>query len=238
MKKTAIFLLVFVLVVFSSCTRNNDLPHNETTVNTISESTVAPVTELANENLLESTTVGTEENDIGGGSLGLSKYRSRYYSIPVFFGNIIKSDEYYPWYLEVMEYNANETNVMPMKLFIQEFGITREEFDKANLKYAKLIKAEDGLGGEPVMDPQDFANQEIFEVYNADIIYTFDDEIINNYYLSHDYPYCYEGDFENAVENGEYDTRSKEWVDVEAMEAEIIAKYGTTEYEARPKAKS
>ena len=86
-----------------------------------------------------------------------------------------------------------------------------------------------GIHGQPIMNPQDFANQEIYEVYNGDIIYTFDDEIINNYYLSHDYPFCYESEYEEAVANGTYETRTTDWIDVEQMEAEINAKYGTQE---------
>lgn len=79
------------------------------------------------------------------------------------------------------------------------------------------------------MNPQDFANQEIYEVYNGDIIYTFDDEIINNYYLSHDYPFCYASEYEEAVANGTYETRTTDWIDVDQMEAEINAKYGAQE---------
>jgi hypothetical protein len=36
-------------------------------------------------------------------------------------------------------------------------------------------------------------------------------------------------EFEQAVERGEYTSQTEEWVDVEAMEAEIIAKYGEAE---------
>ena len=79
------------------------------------------------------------------------------------------------------------------------------------------------------MNPQDFANQETDEVYNADIIYTFDDELINNYYLSHEYPFVYISDYENAVSDGTYQTRTTDWIDIEQMEAEIIEKYGEAE---------
>ena len=86
-----------------------------------------------------------------------------------------------------------------------------------------------GIHGQPIMNPQDFANQEIYEVYNADIIYTFDNEIINEYYLTPDYPYCADFEYEAAVERGEYKSQTEEWVDVDQMEAEINAKYGTQE---------
>ncbi|MBQ2973508.1 MAG: hypothetical protein IJE19_04060, partial [Clostridia bacterium] len=68
-----------------------------------------------------------------------------------------------------------------------------------------------------------------YEIYNADIIYTFDDEIINEYYLTPDYPYCAEFEYKNALEAGVYQTRTTDWVDIEQMEADIIAKYGEAE---------
>lgn len=139
--------------------------------------------------------------------------------------------EFDDWYEKLIENDPNETNVMPMKLFVEKFHITREQFDKANLDMAKII--EGGFGIKPVIDPQDYANQETDEIYNGDIIYTFDDEIINNYYLSHDYPYCYVTEFEEAVEKGEYVSQTKNWIDIDEMEAEIIAKYGSVEYETK-----
>ena len=51
---------------------------------------------------------------------------------------------------------------MVMSQFIQHFGITREQFDKANLKWAIIIV--EGWDGEPVLDPKDFADQELSEI--------------------------------------------------------------------------
>ena len=166
-------------------------------------------------------------NDIGGGDLSLTKYRSIYCDIPRPFSNLVDLYEFEEWYDIIMKNNPNETEIMPMKLFIEEFNISREDFDRANLEWTKIII--DGFDGIPMMDPQDFANQETDEVYNADIIYTFDDEIINNYYLSHEYPFVYVTDYENAVADGTYQTRTTDWVDIEQMEADIIAKYGEAE---------
>ncbi|MBQ2846897.1 MAG: hypothetical protein IJE74_01390 [Clostridia bacterium] len=36
-------------------------------------------------------------------------------------------------------------------------------------------------------------------------------------------------EYEAAVKRGEYTSQTEEWVDVEALEAEIIAKYGEAE---------
>ena len=63
---------------------------------------------------------------------------------------------------------------------------------------------------------------------------TFDDQIINEYYLSREYPFVYESEFEQAVASGEYTPRTEVWIDVEEMEAEIIAKYGEAENVTEP----
>lgn len=158
------------------------------------------------------------------------KYRGIYYDIPKPFFDIVGNEAYTAWRSSVAYSYAEE--IMSMKLFVQEFGITREQFDKANLELAKIIKYK--LGCNPCVNPKDYANQEDDEIYNADIIYTFDDDIIREYYLSPDYPYLYDVEFEEAVEKGEYTAQTEEWVDIAKMEAEVIAKYGNIEYETKP----
>ena len=218
-KKFLSLILIFsMLFVITACTQNADKSKADNTT-TISAESFSKI----EDNDIETITA----NDIGGGVTGLTKYRSVYCDIPRPFANLVELYEFEEWHEGIIEIDPNETNEMTMKLFIQEFNISREEFDKANLEWTKIII--DGFKGEPVMNPQDFANQEINEVYNADIIYTFDDEIINEYYLSHDYPFVYITDYENAVANGTYQTRTTEWVDIEQMEAEIITKYGEAE---------
>ncbi|MBE6771966.1 MAG: hypothetical protein E7547_07485 [Ruminococcaceae bacterium] len=208
----AIVISLSVLCLISAC--NKETKENLTTT----RSSLA--TEL-NQQIINN------ENDVGGGDLSLTKYRRIYCNIPRPFSNLVDLFEFQDWYEDVIKNDPNKTEIMPMKLFIQEFNISREDFDRANLEWAKIIIK--GFKGKPMMDPQDFANQETDEVYNADIIYTFDDEIINDYYLSHEYPYLYELEFEQAVADGTYQTRTTDWVDVEQMEAEIIAKYGEVE---------
>ncbi len=218
--------LVCLIMVFSSCNRNDKVDESVST----SSSTNIVITGTKHDN--NSQKDKNTQNDIGGGDLGLLKYRMDYYNVPAPFANIIESDTYNLWYNEIALENPNETNVMVMKKFIQHFDISREDFDRANLEWAKIII--EGFDGVPMMNPQDFANQETDEVYNADIIYTFDDETINNYYLSHDYPFVYADEYEEAVANGTYETRTTDWVDIEQMEADIIAKYGEAEIVTEP----
>ncbi len=167
-------------------------------------------------------------DDIGGASITTRKYRDRYYSVPYQFAVLVGTDTFWEWdsQYDSEEYAANDK--MVIKEFVQYFNISREDFDRANLEFAKVVIK--GFGGTPVMNPKDFANQEIHEIYNSDIIYTFDDTIINDYYLSPDYPYLFSSEYDEAVANGTYQTQTTDWIDVEQMEAEIIAKYGEAEH--------
>lgn len=220
MKKFSCLILIFsLLLLATSCTKNID---KKTTSSASSHVQTEVSTKTVDKNLKTSLI-----NDVGGGTPTLTKYRSIYCDIPRPFVNLVDIYEYQTWYENIIKDDPNETNVMVMKLFIQDFNISREDFDRANLEWTKIIIK--GFKGQPVMNPQDFANQEINEVYNADIIYTFDDEVINNYYLSHEYPYLYELEYEQAVANGEYVSQTTDWIDIEQMEAEIIAKYGEAE---------
>lgn len=226
MKKiNSIMLIVFVLLSFASCTNKN---HQETTLKnnqtvSIDESVYSDASlQNKSDNFKEQ-----EDSGVGGGELTLQKYRSIYYSIPSPFWDVVDENSRNDIYGEYWEQPYSEINIMRMRIFVEEYDVPREKFDAANAEWARIVKEK--LYGNPVINPQDYANQEFNEIYNADIIYTFDNEIINEYYLSHDYPYCYESEFEEAVANGEYISKTEEWIDIEAMEAEIIAKYGEAE---------
>lgn len=165
------------------------------------------------------------ESDVGGGIMKVHKYRAMFYSVPAPFVNLIGKEVFFEWRETIDATSTAETMVMAQ--FIQHFGITREQFDKANLEWAKGVR--DNLDGIPCINPKDYANQITDEIFNGDIIFTFDDDLIREYYLSPDYPYLYDIEFEEAVARGEYTSQTEVWVDVDAMEAEIIAKYGEAE---------
>ena len=226
MKKFLSLILIFsLLFTVTSCKQPESKENSDITE-------LQTQSEVFSTSVIDISTAEILVNDTGGGTPTLTKYRSIYSDVPRPFVNLVDIFEYQLWHEEIIKEDPNKTNIMIMKLFVQEFDISREDFDRANLEWAKIIIK--GFKGKPIMDPQDFANQEINEVYNADIIYTFDDEIINEYYLSHEYPYLYELEFEQAVANGEYTPRTEVWIDVEEMEAEIIAKYGEAENVTEP----
>ncbi|MBR4728589.1 MAG: hypothetical protein IK080_11945 [Clostridia bacterium] len=161
----------------------------------------------------------------GGGVIRPQKYRARYYTLYAPFVQLVGREASREW-METIDYSPDASS-MVMLQFVRHFNITREQFDKANLETARIIR--DKLDGRPCMRPMDYTNQEDDEIYNADIIYTFDEDIINAYYLGPDYPYLFDFEFDEAVAAGTYTSQTEVWVDVDEMEAEILAKYGSLE---------
>ncbi|MBR4726582.1 MAG: hypothetical protein IK080_01700 [Clostridia bacterium] len=165
-------------------------------------------------------------NEIGGGTMKQQRYRINYYDVPAPFADLVGRNEYGAWYDQyIMPYEQDDPNEMVMKQFIQHFHVSREAFDKANLRWAILIR--DRFDAVPKLSPKDYWDQETEEIYNADIIFSFDDEIINSYYLSPQYPFETVLEYEEAVADGTYTSQTEVWVDVDEMKAEILAKYGS-----------
>ncbi len=177
---------------------------------------------------IENSNEDETKNDNGGGYIESSKYRQCYYHVPVYFIELVGEEEYHNWNNETYEFNQDEIKIGS---FVRYFNISKEVFEKTNLQMAKDFVE---WGEKPTLRPLDYENQQTYEIYNADIIYTFDGETINEYYLTPDYPYCAGFEYEAAVNRGEYTSQTEEWVDIEAMEAEIIAKYGEAEIVTNP----
>ena len=220
MKKTIAILLLIALIGLSACAGDADKNQQET----MSSTTAVADTEISDMPMQGAT---KDESDIGCGEIVQEKYRQCYYGITYQLAVLVDDDELKEWKEETYKKDPNETNEMVVKLFVQHFDISKEDFERASLETAKVFYDPDCP--LPSMNPKDYINQEMYEIYNADIIYTFDDEIINEYYLSGEYPFVYESDYEEAVASGEYTPRTEKWIDIEEMEAEIIAKYGEAE---------
>ncbi len=210
MKKFITVLTICILLFgLTSCSEKKGA-EQKTTFQSVSVS-VENSTETNKNNITLPSTNAQENisNDIGGGDILQDKYRVCYYGINKYFAQMVDFEELQVWKENVYATYPNETNEMVIKRFVQDFNISREDFDKANYEAAKMISEE--LEEVPTVNPKDYLNQEIYEVYNADIIYTFDDEIINEYYLSGEYPFCYQDEYENAVLSGEYKTQTTDF---------------------------
>lgn len=211
MKKTIIlFITVFlgIAVCFSSC--ENSLPSEEKNSSS-GESLSQEIKEKEQDNGTDTQKVNTEQNkttsaeshnqteknnspvqnsslpEYKPGSVKLipqndddypfvRKYRITYYRIWGEFSELLSEEEYND-YMEWTQKEAEESgygefqNEMLLVSFIKRYNITRDEFDFAVEKYIENCKK----------DQCDMSLEE-YEVPNGDIIYTLDNEIINNYY--------------------------------------------------------
>ena len=93
----------------------------------------------------------------------------------------ISYEEFDQWKLENIrpnEINGIEPQEMYTVTFIKDFHISREAFEQACQEFQLWLedKSERWAEGDAIF------SMEEYEMPNADIIYTFDNEIINNYY--------------------------------------------------------
>lgn len=95
-------------------------------------------------------------------------YREIYSVIPSEFICLVDSEEYKKWKTSV-----DASGGMAMLQFVEYFGISREEFDAANEAYAARLNEFKFSSDNPQKT----------EIFNADIIYTFNRETIDHYYL-------------------------------------------------------
>lgn len=233
MKKLISLALVIVFFIsIAACNRNNDSETTTALSEHITDAVSGTEEVLAsdvnyNEEVSPVITQNEQKPDQGGAELLPRKYRNNYYSVPASFSKIVGREVYLEWEDKYLTENyPDDNNEMVMVAYVKAFNISREDFDRANLEYAKFIR---DTYSHICLDPQDYADQEMQEIYNADIIYTFDNEVINEYYLGIDYPFLNEYQYVDALEAGTYKTRTTQFITVEQMEADIIAKYGEAE---------
>lgn len=174
------------------------------------------------------------DGDSGGGGDDIdfyqTKYRLLYYpdhGINAFFADLVSPEELDEWREKYYSENpdmaglftigsdASEPKCMAAVDFILYFDIPKEVFEEANNTWChRMIR----YGDVPVMNPKDFKGQEEFEVYNVDILYTFDDKLINKYYERGEYPFDTEEEYLEAIENDGYITQTEEFIMLEGFE--------------------
>lgn len=101
-------------------------------------------------------------------------YRKIYSTVPSYFSYLVDADEFESW-----KSTVSAENGMAMAQFVEHFGISREDFDTANTAYIAFIDSAYGghIEGKPSTPEEEFV-----EIFNADIIYTFDRTKIDEYY--------------------------------------------------------
>lgn len=107
-------------------------------------------------------------------------FRSVYSSLPQFFIAIADYEEYNKWSSTV---SAEEG--MAIVQFVEHFGISKEEFDNANREYARYIS--EFYGTSPLYKAS-YKENEVYEIYNTELIYSFDREAIDEYYKAVEEP--------------------------------------------------
>lgn len=107
------------------------------------------------------------------------KYRDIYYREPWFLYDLVSPDEWNEWCTDIIIPNI-QNNTQPNEpyvlTFVKHFQIEKEDFIKC---VEKLRERQVRLHG---LKSNEYPN-EMYELHNADVIYTFDTELINNYYL-------------------------------------------------------
>lgn len=101
--------------------------------------------------------------------------RPIYKIIPSAFSNLVDEKEFEEW-----QSCATIDNGMLMVQFVEHFGISKSDFEKANAAYA--LELEKIYGETASVNPE--KGKEHLEIFNSDIIYSFDRTVIDGYYFS------------------------------------------------------
>lgn len=114
-------------------------------------------------------------------------FRSIYSRIPQHFINLVGYEDFLAW-----SASAVSDDGMAIVQFVEHFGISKEDFDNANREYAKHIY--EIYGTAPLYRTSD-KTHESYEIFNTDLIYSFDREATDEYYAAFE-------DFDYSQESG------------------------------------
>ena len=170
MRKTIIFVLAFLLLALTACVGPPKEP--ETTTTKAQRTTITTETQPTT---VETTTVNIT---MGNSVIEPRIRRPIYYSLPYSFAELVGRDVFYAW--DVARYEKEEfENECIAVSFIKHFKVSKEDFTRAN----EVIRAQAAELG--------YEEHSYGEVYDVDLIYTFDNEKINEFFLWENGPYDY-----------------------------------------------
>ena len=104
------------------------------------------------------------------------EFRRIYSSIPQAFISLVDYGEFIEW-----SENVSPADGMAIVQFVEYFGISKEAFDEANRNYAKYINT---VYGVLPLYFTPFEKNEAYEIFNVEIIYSFNKEKIDEYYTA------------------------------------------------------
>lgn len=198
MKKVLMFLCMsLLLIIFASCAINDNV--TDTTAANSTQSVDVSTTEKFSDNSLINTVESSEDYPESTtlpvyvpGSVKLMDpltaqgeleykfvptYRTAYYRLMGELIDLVDNEECIKWCDGFWQkYDWNEPKEMMTVAFVKHFNISREDFEVAIEMRRKSNVELDQKGAIDM-------NDERYELPNADIIYTFDNDIINTYYL-------------------------------------------------------
>ena len=184
MKKLSIAMLV-LLILLAGCGGNSETPEipgiepdspeeiglmSNLEANDVDENNIAQDISESNADSTEATDLITNTDNIDS-EVEFEKYRLIYYNLPVPFANLVGHDVYLDWYgARSTEERDNECAAVS---FIKYFDITQREFERANEELRELWTSVDA-------SPEKCSN---YEIYPVELIFTFNNELINEYFL-------------------------------------------------------
>jgi len=182
MKKTVLILLLVLVIFFASCAQNVvQLPDEPTTTETTmtTEATTEPVAEISFQDLPihnpEDIQLASIEDVMGSYGLFVPSYRIVFYSIDTLFIQLVDM-EHENW--DEMDRilaasGTREPEEMNLVALVRLFGIERADFERALIQ--QRLNTSHFFGAYAELS-------EGLELPCPDIIFTFDNEIINAFY--------------------------------------------------------